>query len=126
MRTQQGDVIRVRQSTFYTSEGPDELYQVEGQSDDRHVHLIRHRDIYRGRSFFGPSSTYSQDQTEWLSTSGGPFFSVVIGENLIGLRAVGPIRRTFWRWRDHPRAGGGIEYERNVTLWEADTITKRI
>ena len=126
MRTQRGDVIRIHQNAFYTSEGPDELYQVEGQSDDRHVHLIRHGDIYRGRSFLGPSSKYSEDQTEWLTTSGGPFFTVVIGEDLIGLRMVGPIKRTFWRWLDHPRADGGIEYERDVTLWEADTIAKRI
>ncbi len=124
MRTQQGDVIRVCQSAFYTSEGPDELYQVEGQSDDRHVHLIRHGDIYRGRSFFGPSSHRSE--IEWLTTSGGPFFSVVIGEDLLGLRRIGPIKRTFWRWRDYPRADGGIEYERDVTLWEADAITMRI
>ena len=120
---QPGDVIRVRQSAFYTSKGPDELYQVE-HCDMRRIGLIRHGDIYRGRSFFGPSCKDSE--VERLDTSGGPFFTVVIGEDLIGLRMVGPIKRTFWRWLDYPRHDGGIEYERDVTLWEADAIAKRI
>lgn len=125
MMMQPGDVIRVHVSDFYTSEGPDELYQVEG-ADNRWVHLIRHGDIYHGRAFFGPQNEDAPETTEHLITSGGPFFSVMVDESLSGLRRVGPIKRTFWRWQDYPRAGGGIEYERDVTLWEADAITKRI
>lgn len=29
---------------------------------------------------------------------------------------------TFWRWRDRPRAGRGLEYQRAVTVWKLDWL----
>ena len=52
-----------------------------------------------------------------MSTSGGPFATITL--SLVApLERVGTQFDTFWRWQDRPRAGGGLEYQQEVTLWK--------
>jgi hypothetical protein len=40
------------------------------------------------------------------------------------LSLIAPLERiglqldTFWRWRDWPRSGGGVEFQQEVTVWK--------
>lgn len=108
-----GDLVIVKDTNWYASKGPNELYQFSEHG------LIRKDDLYSGRSFWGPNSKYCKDQTEYYSTSGGPF---ICAGYLIGLHWLRPTLNTFWKWQDLPRAGGGISYQREVDLWQAEYL----
>lgn len=64
-------------------------------------------------AFRGPSSAYAEDQTPYVSCSGGPAPLVAISE----LQLVGTTEQVFWRWKDRPRADGGENYTLTVNLW---------
>jgi hypothetical protein len=83
-------------------------YGWDWDTGEPHVMLV-----FKASAFRGPRSAYSADQTERVSCSGGPCPFVKLADlTPAGERAV-----TFWRWRDLPRAGGGVEYQRTVPLW---------
>jgi hypothetical protein len=48
-----------------------------------------------------------------VSCSGGPCPVASIDD----LTLVGAHLATFWRWKDRPRAGGGVAYQLEVPLW---------
>lgn len=69
------------------------------------------------RSFWGPSHGSPDGiQPLVMSTSGGPF-KTIPAEELEGLSREATVSDTFWHWIDWPRAGGGVDYQREVTLW---------
>ena len=70
------------------------------------------------RTFWGPNFGEPDGvKPVYMSTSGGPFKTIT-------LSLVTPLERLrtqldkFWRWRDWPRAGGGVEHQREVTVWK--------
>jgi hypothetical protein len=66
-------------------------------------------------NFRGPNSRYAQDHTEFVSCSGGPAPYLLASL----LQPTGRSRTvTFWRWKDLPCAGGGVNYTLDVPEWE--------
>lgn len=51
---------------------------------------------------------------DYVSCSGGPGPLVPVAELEVSLETV---ELAFWRWKDRPRAGGGIEYRLEVPVW---------
>ena len=59
-----------------------------------------------------------------MSTSGGPFKTITLSLSE-PLERLGTQLDTFWHWRDWPRAGGGVEYQREVTVWKLPWLPDR-
>lgn len=114
-----GDIIQFKKSTWYAL-GNGERCMVTSQHDtfmrDAHLSLVPIKGLYN-KPFWGPESFRQSKET--FSASGGPFIAFVPDATL---RKIGTIKATFWRWKDTPRAGGGVDYEKEVTLWEADVL----
>jgi len=63
-----------------------------------------------------------RDETGRVSCSGGPVPAVPIEE----LVHKGEFKDVwFWKWRDRPRAGGGVSYQLSVPVWEWDSVGTR-
>jgi len=82
--------------------------------------------VFNASTFWGPTSDLASavedDMTGAVlapdggrvSSSGGPCPFVKLDD----LKPAGRIFHTYWRWKDLPRAGGGINFQREVDLWE--------
>jgi hypothetical protein len=88
------------------------------------------RDIYvaprnQVRTFWGPDfGPPDGSRPLCMSTSGGPFKTITL--SLIEpLERLGTQLDTFWHWRDWPRAEGGVDYQREVTVWELTWLPDR-
>jgi hypothetical protein len=112
---QPGDAVRLDSATYYGArEGAIAIidsthYDWEGRC------LI----VFAASAFRGPETAYSPDQTESVSCSGGPCPLVRMAD----LKPAGTREQRFWRWRDMPRANGGVNYRRTVPLWSWDGLT---
>jgi hypothetical protein len=70
------------------------------------------------RTFWGPDYGAPDGRKRMrMSTSGGPFRTITLSR-VAPLERLGTRLDTFWRWLDRPRAGGGLEYQQEVTLWK--------
>ena len=117
-----GDLILVAKSNWYGL--PDGAYlrvcEQPGWS-------IRGRDIFvapraQVSTFWGPNyGPPGPDTRDHMSTSGGPFKTLTL-KALPTLEYVGLQRDHFWHWQDWPRAGGGVTYEREVTVWKLSEL----
>ena len=77
------------------------------------------------RTFWGPEfGPPGGTKRLHMSTSGGPFKTITL--SLIEpLERLGTQLDTFRHWRDWPRAGGGVEYQREVTVWKLALLPDR-
>ena len=114
---QPGDLILVVKSEWYALQDGERLRVCE-----RPGWVIPQRDIYvaprhQVRTFWGPNyGPPDGKKREVMSTSGGPFKTVNL-ELVPAMERAARQLDTFWHWQDWPRAGGGIEYQKEVTLW---------
>jgi hypothetical protein len=122
---QSGDLVLVHHSHWHALPDGGVLRVCEemGWADPTRELVVAPR--HRVATFWGPiAGRWSRGDARRMSTSGGPFRKVAV-ERLQGLRCWGPVRDRFWRWKDVPRAGGGIEYLAVVTLWSVRRIAIR-
>ncbi len=117
-----GDLIQVERSEWYAVQDGEFLRVCEEPG-----WAISGRDIYVAprahvRTFWGPNQGAPDgNKREHLSTSGGPFKTVTLV--LIPIPIFVERRLDdFWHWRDWPRAGGGVEYQREVALWRLSLL----
>ncbi len=115
---QPGDLILVERSEWYALKDGELLRVCEND-----CWVIPGRDIYvaprhQVRTFWGPDFGEPDGiKPVHMSTSGGPFKTIT-------LSLIAPLERLrtqldfFWRWRDWPRAAGGVEYQQEVTVWK--------
>lgn len=114
-RPMPGDAVRLTREWFIAKPGAIGIIGgiIGRPNDDLHITFN-----CRGSAFRGPSSAYSKDGVEHISCSGGP---ATIGTPHVCLRPTQErIRFEFWKWKDLPRAGGGVPYELEVPVWEWD------
>lgn len=112
---QPGDLIEVTHSTWYAVKDGERALVSEPSWVRSHGEftIVPRKDA---SAFYGPShgpATFTSRDT--MSTSGGPFKTLHVGD--VELEYVGETMNHFWCWIDRPRAGGGQEYERKVSLW---------
>ena len=63
--------------------------------------------------FFGKNTKHSKGP-RYVSGSGGPAFRIKRSQ----LDATGRTdERWFWRWKDYPRADGGVRFKETVRVW---------
>ena len=115
---QPGHLILVQRSEWYALADGEMLRVCEIPcwiENDSAIYVAPRRQV---RTFWGPANGAPDGVKPMeMSTSGGPF-KTVPAEELDGLEQHGTLRDSFWHWQDWPRAGGGVEYEREVTLWQ--------
>lgn len=120
---QPGDLIDVAKSEWYAVKDGDRVQVVEPfWAPTRQEFTIC--PVTECRSFWGPSrgpATYTEQDR--MSTSGGPFKTLNVED--LDLEYVGPVRHKFWCWKDIPRANGGEDYFREVSLWKLKQLRKR-
>lgn len=118
---QPGDLILVERSGWYALKDGEMLRVCEWPG-----WVIRGRDIYVAprnsvRTFWGPDFGAPDGKKPiHMSTSGGPFKTLTL--SIVALVPVGTQFDNFWRWQDRPRAAGGVEYRREVTMWKLDWL----
>ena len=115
---QPGDLILVERSAWYALRDGELLRVCECDgwaTPGRDIYVAPRHQV---RTFWGPNFGEPDGiQPVYMSTSGGPFKTIT-------LSLMAPLERLrsqldlFWRWRDRPRAGGGVEYQQEVTLWK--------
>ena len=115
---QPGDLILVECSQWYALQDGELLRICEPAgwiTSGREIYVAPRRQV---RTFWGPDHGSPDGiQPLRMSTSGGPFKSIT-------LDLIAPLERVerrldqFWHWVDWPRAGGGWEYQREITLWK--------
>lgn len=117
-----GDLVLVEKSYWYAIGDGQQLRVCEppGWSHPRReIHVAPRHCV---RTFWGPQwGAPDGRRPEIMSTSGGPFTLVSL-PLLEELQVIKPIMDSFWRWRDWPCRGGGVEYCRKVTLWRLPTL----
>lgn len=113
-----GDLILVERSKWYALKDGEYLRVCE------HARwVVRGRDLFvaprkQVTTFWGPfSGPPGPSKSERMSTSGGPFKTITL-KLLPPLERIGVQSDHFWQWRDFPRSGGGIEYQREITVWK--------
>jgi hypothetical protein len=67
-------------------------------------------------------NAYSTFRESSVSSSGGPAY-MIKAKDLVDAKK--SIEWYFWKWRDRPRAGGGLPYKENCRVWLFDAKTKR-
>ena len=111
---QPGDLILVERSEWYALRNGERLRVCENAgwvTPGRDIFVAPRHQV---RTFWGPPDGQKPIH---MSTSGGPFKSIT-------LSLIAPLERSgrqldvFWRWMDRPRAGGGVEYQQEVTVWK--------
>jgi hypothetical protein len=119
---QPGDLILVERSGWYALQDGELLRICEDPgwaTAGRDIFVAPRKQV---RTFWGPN--YGEPdgiKPIYMSTSGGPFKTITLSR-------IAPLERwrtqldMFWRWRDRPRAGGGLEYQRAVTVWKLDWL----
>ncbi len=115
---QPGDLILVERSDWYALKDGELLRVCENAgwvTPERDIFVAPRHQV---RTFWGPNFGPPDGQKPiHMSTSGGPI-------KTISLSLIAPLERsgsqldTFWRWRDWPRAAGGIEYQQEVSVWK--------
>ena len=119
---QPGDLILAQQSEWYALKGGQYLRVCEQPG-----WAIPGRDIYVAprknvRSFWGPSyGAPDGTKVEELRTSGGPFLTATLAL-LPTPMFVERRSDQFWHWKDWPRSGGGVEYQREISLWHLTVL----
>lgn len=115
---QPGDLIQVERSEWYALPDGELLRVCEWvgwAKPGRDIYVAPRSEV---RTFWGPQHGAPDGRKSiQMSTSGGPFRTITLAL-APPLERVGTRLDTFWRWRDRPRAGGGLEYEQEVTLWK--------
>lgn len=120
-----GDLIQVHVSLWYALKDGQQLRVCETPGWATAGCDIYVAPRHQVRSFYGPDCGPPDGvKRERLSTSGGPFKTLAL-RHLQGLRRIGPAQDEFWHWLDYPRAGGGVDYQRDITLWELDLLDDR-
>lgn len=116
-----GDVVNVTRSEWYGLDDGEALQLCEGWPwlEDHASSAIPVKGLHGGRSFWGRRTGNAGDTSpETMETSGGPFVSF----DTSLLRWTGTTERTFWRWKDVPRADGSEHYTRTVNVWTLDLL----
>ncbi|MGB8216284.1 MAG: hypothetical protein WCE94_03190 [Candidatus Methanoperedens sp.] len=67
---------------------------------------------------FNAYSTYRDDT---VSASGGPAYMINASDLMESAESV---EWTFWKWKDRPRADGGVPYRTNCRVWLYDARKK--
>lgn len=117
-----GDLILVEQSEWYALKSGELLRVCEKPG-----WAITGRDIYvvprsNANSFWGPDcGPPDGKKREKLSTSGGPFLTATL-LLLPPLEFIEKRNDTFWCWKEWPLAGGGMDYEREVSVWKLSIL----
>jgi hypothetical protein len=112
-----GDLILVSRSEWYAVKDGETLRvcEVPGWA-------VRGCDIYvaprsQVRTFWGPDcGPPDGEKRERMSTSGGPFKTITLSM-IADIEWGGTTTDEFWHWADWPRAGGGVNYQREVGRW---------
>ena len=115
---QPGDLILVERSEWYALRDGGLLRVCENAgwtTPGRDIYVAPRHQV---RTFWGPDCGSPDGRKPLhMSTSGGPFKSITL--SLISpLERIGTRVDSFWRWQDWPRAGGGVDYEQEVTVWK--------
>jgi len=114
---QPGDLILVEKSEWYALKAGQRLRVCEVT-----VWITEGEEIYvaprdQVGTFWGPGIGPPDGvKREVMSTSGGPFKTVPLTD-AEGLEPIGRELDWFWHWQDSPRAHGGVNYQKEVTLW---------
>jgi hypothetical protein len=112
-----GDLIVVARSRWYALPDGERLRVCESAGwaiDGEEIFVAPRKQV---STFWGPChGPPDGEKPETMSTSGGPFLTLRLGE-LEGLQAIGRERDRFWCWQDRPRAGGGVDRIVEVTIW---------
>lgn len=119
-----GDLIEVVKSEWYAAKDGERVMVAEnmgGWCDHGEVFVLPVKGIHAGRPFWGPC--VGGGSRESFSVSGGPFLTVSLAG--LALERLGTTTITAWQWKDRPRAGGGEDYKREVTLWRLDRLPDR-
>jgi hypothetical protein len=112
-----GDLIVVEKSEWYALKDGEMLRVCEQAG-----WTVVGRDMYvaprsQVRTFWGPDhGPPDGKKRERISTSGGPFNTVTLAI-VPGLVLFDSKLDEFWHWKDWPRSGGGVEYQREVAVW---------
>ena len=120
-----GDLILVDRSEWYALKDGQRLRvcEVPGWITDGSAIYVAPR--HQVRTFWGPNYGQPDDSKPMeMSTSGGPF-KTIAKSDLQGLNAESRVSDQFWHWHDWPRAGGGVDYECEVTLWRLPRLIDR-
>jgi hypothetical protein len=120
MKMQAGNAVRLRTPWQWGILPAGEIGIVDGivgKDITDYARIIFH---CRGSSFRGHSGGESkyltQDALVVVSCSGGP---CTIGTPVTELTPTNEtIEWEFWRWKDFPRAGGGVPYKLTIPIWE--------
>jgi hypothetical protein len=115
---QPGDLILVERSEWYALRNGELLRVCENAgwvTPGRDIFVAPRHQV---RTFWGQDFGPPDGQKPMhMSTSGGPFKSITL--SLIApLQRIGMRVDSFWRWKDWPRAGGGVEYDQEVSVWK--------
>jgi hypothetical protein len=120
-----GELIFVEQSEWYALKHGQQLRVCEHPG-----WTIAGRDIYvvprhQARTFWGPDFGPPDGiKRERMSTSGGPFKTIRLSM-IADLKWLSVTDDEFWHWEDWPRAGGGVEYRRQVNRWQLPLLPDR-
>ena len=117
-----GDLIDVVDSEWYALKAGGQLRVCEQPG-----WAVEGRDIYvvprqQSMTFWGP--TYGPPdgmKPEKMSTSGGPFKTITV-VMVPKLELIEATQDWFWHWQDWPRAGGGVDYLREVARWRLSVL----
>lgn len=114
---QPGDHIMVERCEWYGANDGSILVVTPyyGEGDEHRICVTK----LAGTSiFYGPAHGPPREGAEsHMEASGGPFRTVDLHCDVVGLVLAGKTKQRFWHWKDYPRNGGGIDRFEEVNLW---------
>ena len=111
-RPMPGDVVRILnpKDCLITDKSYGIIEGIEGRFEEQYLVCFNAYSIFRG-----VSSKYATDKNVSITASGGPAFYIA-PESLYSTDEQKDME--FWKWKDHPRADGGVRYSQACRVWE--------
>lgn len=105
-----GDAVRLTGGFMFAKPGAIGIIGgIVGQFEED-LHICFAYSAFRGGPYGGAIGR------DYVSCSGGPATIATPVEELVYTGETMPI--SFWRWKDAPRAGGGVHYTLEVPVWD--------